>query len=320
MCDNVETPICSPPDGAQFQIGDTIDSKHPTPVYQLRRLTQLNPVTWNPSFFNTTTASTPLQILIQADFLSPSNNDITNGEAGITISSLDAAASQFTWSVLASYLPPNTNSTSAILFLAEPLTTPRAIPTTNGTRFSSGTTRFPGPQIHIFRTLSTTTTATTTINTTNSSSSSSQQQQPTEPQTQLNPLAIALPIAFGALTLLLMAAYILLKRRRPDILERMLPSKLSRPTWLKRNGYGERQSQGQRTGGTVAGGVRLQGKEIKVVTTDLDGLRMNAVRMAEAERGWGGGGGGMGLGLGLGPDGNVFREEVRRQERMRGRV
>ena len=70
----------------------------------------------------------------------------------------------------------------------------------------------------------------------------------------------------------------------------------------------------------MAGGVRLQGKEIKVVTTDLDGLRMNAVRMAEAERGWGGGGGGMGLGLGLGPDGNVFREEVRRQERMRGRV
>jgi hypothetical protein len=50
--------------------------------------------------------------------------------------------------------------------------------------------------------------------------------------------------------------------------------------------------------------------EIRVVRTDLEGLRANAVRMAV------GGENGMGMGMGMskGARGNVFREEVRRQQ------
>jgi hypothetical protein len=50
--------------------------------------------------------------------------------------------------------------------------------------------------------------------------------------------------------------------------------------------------------------------EIRVVRTDLEGLRANAVRMAVG----GESGMGMGVGRGGGARGNVFREEVRRQE------
>jgi hypothetical protein len=50
--------------------------------------------------------------------------------------------------------------------------------------------------------------------------------------------------------------------------------------------------------------------EIRVVKTDLEGLRGNARRMM----------GGDGVSGGDGEVGNVFREEVRRQELARGRV
>lgn len=182
-----------------------------------------------------------------------------------------------------------------------------------------------------------------------------------------NTLAIALPIAFGMLTLLLMAGYVFVRRGRPGFTARgwladtvfarsstrgAPPSATSTPgrrqRWLSRwwwwwqgsGGYGERQSRGQRIKkGGGGGGVR--GREIKVVTTDLDGLRMNAVRMAgafgvreagAAGRGWADAGGSMnggGLGPGMGTissqirgeangrGGNVFREEVWRQERER---
>jgi hypothetical protein len=58
--------------------------------------------------------------------------------------------------------------------------------------------------------------------------------------------------------------------------------------------------------------VRLKGRavEIRVVKTDLEGLRGNARRMM----------GGDGVSGGDGEVGNVFREEVRRQELARGRV
>lgn len=61
--------------------------------------------------------------------------------------------------------------------------------------------------------------------------------------------------------------------------------------------------------GKVSAGVRLNGKrvEIRVVQTDVEGLRGNAER-------WFAGGG---VGDGGGSEGNVFREEVRRQERER---
>lgn len=81
-------------------------------------------------------------------------------------------------------------------------------------------------------------------------------------------------------------------------------------------GYGE-----QGGGGGGAGGgrrVKLKGRavEIRVVKTDLEGLRGNARRMMGGDNiGYG-----VGVGGGDGDMGNVFREEVRRQELARGRV
>jgi hypothetical protein len=59
--------------------------------------------------------------------------------------------------------------------------------------------------------------------------------------------------------------------------------------------------------------LRGRDVEIRVVRTDLEGLRANAVRMAvgDGERGMGMG---MAMGRAGGERGNVFREEVRRQE------
>jgi hypothetical protein len=190
-----------------------------------------------------------------------------------------------------------------------------------------------------------------------------------------------------------MAGYVLLKRHNPAFSARTFFSGAAATLqrWWVGNvvagvkggggGYGERQSRGQRVGtgkslrkkmagngngngdgngNGVTGGLR--GKEIRVVTTDLDGLRMNAVRMGMAEgsnwgrgygpgpgnagvgaggAGWPGNGsnagasagpGMMGVGLGSGTissraegpygdrgraPGNVFRDELWRQERER---
>lgn len=68
------------------------------------------------------------------------------------------------------------------------------------------------------------------------------------------------------------------------------------------SGYGQGRSQRQRMGGGGGGGLR--GKDIKVVTTDIQGLRMNAVNMMAGQNQQQGR--------------NVFREEVRRQERRDG--
>ena len=91
------------------------------------------------------------------------------------------------------------------------------------------------------------------------------------------------------LTALAMIAYALMARHKPG--------------WLA--GVRRRVCCGGGRGGQR---VRLRGRdvEIKVVKTDLEGLRANAGRLAAEGRFAGGGGG------------NAFREEVGRQDLERG--
>ncbi|KXX75858.1 hypothetical protein MMYC01_207344 [Madurella mycetomatis] len=356
MCDNrADTPFCSPPEGAQFQTGDTVE------------------ITWNPSFFN----NTPLQILIQADF-SNSQEDAARsggGATGFTSDPVDTQDGNFTWSILDSYVPQNVNSTSAVLFISEPilaalnppiLANPSAAPNRNinnnnnndngedndQSRTGTGRIRHAGPRLALLRrgSFSSADLNASTPLLNNQPQSPDGNNNNNSAQPSLNTLAIILPVVFGLLTLVLMAGYVFLRRRNPGFTVRGWLSGAFGPArgdggwWRglgwKERGYGERQSKGQRLGKKTnkLQGVGLRGKEIKVVTTDLQGLRMNAVRMAgafsggggsEAGRGWGGdvgnGSGGLGLGMGTissqpraeGGGGNVFREEVWRQERER---
>ncbi|KAK4109134.1 hypothetical protein N656DRAFT_848067 [Canariomyces notabilis] len=381
MCDNHGAALfCSPQEGSQLQTGESVE------------------ITWDPSFFDTT----PFQVLIQADFFDGSSSTTTGEKTGFTSAPLNTNTGRFTWSILESYLPPGTNATSAALSIAEPI---MIIPASNRTTNShaaptplAGRMRYPGPTVSILRASTgtdiDTNTTTFTATSNNTSSAPNQQTQTQQPQSSTsqsptrqqqqqpgtaNTLAIALPVAFGLLTLLLMAGYVLLKRHNPGFSARTFFSGAAATLqrwWVGTvvagvkgggGGYGERQSRGQRVGtgqgkslrkkmtgngngnrNGVTGGLR--GKEIRVVTTDLDGLRMNAVRMGMAEgsnwgRGYGPGPGNagvdargagwpgmMGVGLGSGTissraegsygdreraPGNVFRDELWRQERER---
>ncbi|KAH6856262.1 hypothetical protein B0I37DRAFT_442959 [Chaetomium sp. MPI-CAGE-AT-0009] len=280
MCDNnPDTPFCSPQDGAQLQVGETTE------------------ITWNPNFFTSSDPDPPQQIFIQADFAITANRPPET--AGFTSSALDPNTGTFPWAILDTYLPGNSTTTTATLSLAAPLS---HAPTTNGTfvRIGAATIRFPGPRVHILRTTTTTTTNTNTNTITTPSGEANaplttQLPQQTSTPTP-NPLAIALPVALGLLTALAMVLYAVLKRHRPDLLRRCM-SRFCFPwgSGGRRLGKGGGEEGGRR--------VRLKGRavEIRVVKTDLEGLRGNAVRM-------------------MGDGGNVFREEVRRQELVRGRV
>ncbi|GAB1319277.1 hypothetical protein MFIFM68171_09487 [Madurella fahalii] len=378
MCDNRgDTPFCSPSEGAQFQTGDTVE------------------IIWDPSFF----INAPLQILIQADF-SNLQDDAANGgggAAGFTSDPVETQSGNFTWSILDSYLPRNANSTSAILFISEPIIRPLNPPilpnpssspnhndnrsgnnnndndndNNNQDRTGTGRIRHAGPRLSLIRRGSSSSSSSGNLN----ASTPLLNNQPQSPDNSnggpaqtpsLNTLAIILPVVFGVLTLVLMVGYVFLRRRYPGFTLRGWLSDRGgfgsakgagagagaggwwRGLGRSGRGYGERQSRGQRLGKKMTrlprgAGVGLRGREIKVVTTDLQGLRMNAVRMAgafagaggnEVGRGWGGGvgaggdgaGRNAGLGLGMGTissqtqaegRGNVFREEVWRQERER---
>ena len=80
------------------------------------------------------------------------------------------------------------------------------------------------------------------------------------------------------------------KRRNPDFFRGMF-------AFARRRGGSSRRGAGRF--GLGRSKSRLRGDDIKVVTTDMNGLRMNAMAMNG------------------GQDRNVFREEMRRQERAR---
>ncbi|KAK4183447.1 hypothetical protein QBC35DRAFT_518203 [Podospora australis] len=291
MCTNPPespTPFCEPREGAQLRTGQTIE------------------IIWSPLFFATGPNSRPRQIRVQAEFF-PSSSSNTSSTLGFTSTLLSPSSGRFAWTILDSYLPPSINSLTASLAIAEPFTDSDG----NGTVLE-GNDSFPGPRVTILRSTGAqqpNSGSNKNNNTTNAANRGAIGGGP-------SPLAIVLPVIFGVLTIIVMVGCVFFRRKNPGFRMRdwvsgmmnrsgrggfgstnggggggkgLLPLSLGQG-----GGYGERQSRGQ----------RLQGKDIRVVTTDINSLRMNAVKMA-GNGGFGGGG----------P--NVFREEMRRQERVR---
>ncbi|KAK0641345.1 hypothetical protein B0T16DRAFT_380051 [Cercophora newfieldiana] len=260
-CTNFDGPLapfCAPVQGQQVPVGRTVE------------------VTWDPNWFNST--ETPM-VLVQADFSLPANSGQTLGIDGFTSELIPTSAGRFTWSVLPSYLHSSTLATTARLFLAEPSETNV---TTRGNRIS-------GPRVEI---VSSTIGNNNNLNNNNGNNRGANQQQ-TPASNGTNPIAIALPITFGILTLCFLGFCVWFKRRHPDFFRGMFA--FNRRRFGRRGG----NSGGGRFGFGRSKSTRLRGDDIKVVTTDMNGLRMNAMAMNG------------------GQDRNVFREEMRRQERAR---
>lgn len=323
MCDlppENPTPFCGPAQGTQFRTGDRVDSKfslispffiHTAPLSLFTKLKKKK-VIWSPRFFRTSPTSIPRQIRIQADYFFPNNNTRTgNGFTSLVIS---PASGRFVWQVTDRDLPAGVNALTAAIFIAEPFTDSDG----NGTTLE-GNDRFTGPRVGIIRgsrrndgTGAVNTTGGAIVNDNNNPASNMGAIGSGGP----NAVAIALPVVFGALTLMVMIGLVLFKRRNPGWSLREAIVK-GVPGMLRRKMRPARQAG---IGGGVAthAGKRIRGEDIRVVTTDINGLRMNAMRMAGGGVGGGMmGGGGYGEGAfirGQG-GGNVFREELRRQER-----
>ncbi|KAK0637141.1 hypothetical protein B0T17DRAFT_504516 [Bombardia bombarda] len=289
MCENldgVNAPFCSPREGAQVQVGTTID------------------VTWDPALFNT--SITP-QIRVQGDFSTTS----PGGTDGFSSVLLDPNSGRYSWTILDEYLDDGATSLAARLFIAEPVAS-------TGTN-TNAQDRIPGPRVQVVRAAAAaasetdnttpTSSASSTSPTFNSSSSSiNKTNTPNDSTTATtsnntntgpNPLSIALPIGVGVLALLLISAFFTFKKRNhPPGAGNLavLRSMLFSSSKTNKDGYGVGQSRGQR----FRGGSSRE-REITIVHHThmvAQGLRMNT--MAGGDNG----------------NGNVFREEMRRQERM----
>ncbi|KAK3390114.1 hypothetical protein B0H63DRAFT_464806 [Podospora didyma] len=214
MCDNnnpASGPFCSPRDGAQLQVGKTVD------------------VIWNPAFFN---SSFPRQLRVQADFSTRPEDAVKGGADGFTSRLLNVSTGRFTWNVLSEYLGDSSRagaSRPARLFITQPAPDEEddegdegdgiARPVSTSTR-AGGENRIAGPRVQL-------------IAGPNALGSS-----------MPNPLTIALPIVFGVLTVLIMVGFVLFKRRKPDFSFKNIFTRRGRV-----NGYGERKSRGQRVRG-----------------------------------------------------------------------
>jgi len=257
-CSNFDgflAPFCAPAPNTQLAVGRTIE------------------VTWDPTFFNST--ETPM-VLVQADFSLPANSGQTLGIDGFTSELIPTSTGRFSWVILPSYLHSSTLATTARIFLAEP----------SETNVTTRGNRIPGPRVEIV--------STTANNNINGNNRGANQQQ-NAASTGSNPIAIALPIVFGVLTLCFLGFCVWLKRRHPDFFRRIFTFGRGRIGW---RGGNSGKSRG-RFGLGRSKSSRIRGDDIKVVTTDMNGLRMNAMAMN----------GGQGR--------NVFREEMRRQDSAR---
>ncbi|KAL2142964.1 hypothetical protein VTI28DRAFT_486 [Corynascus sepedonium] len=300
MCDKDPdtSPFCSPRSGAQLQTGETVA------------------ITWNPDFFISELPPPP-HIFIQAEFAVA--DDGPAATAGFISSPIDPDTGSFRWAVLDGYLPANSSSTSATLSIAVPL--PRIA--INGTffRIGTGTMRYPGPQVDILRS-STSSSSSSDTNVVNPAATAATTPSATASNPGQNVLAIALPVALGVLTAIVMAVYAVLKRRRPHLL-----ASLAGMFPCVGNSDNHHDKGGSENGSSSATRRRVKGRdvEIRVVRNDgLEGRRGGAVLMVGIEGGGGHGavykdGGRLGAGE---TRWNVFREEVRRQEvdRNRGMV
>ncbi|KAK3378943.1 hypothetical protein B0T24DRAFT_589550 [Lasiosphaeria ovina] len=218
MCENADAgngPFCSPKDGAQIQVGKTID------------------VIWNPAFFNSSFNNVAM-IQVQADFLTRPDDGNKGGADGFTSRMLDASSGRFAWTVLAEYLGSTRAGAArpAQLFISQPAIN---VANTGGDgdgnddsgrngdggmpMDGSSQTRIPGPRVQL-------------IGPSSGGGGS-----------MLNPLIIALPIALGVLALGLLVAFLVFRRRNPGRMGQLFSC------GRKRDGYGERKSRTQRLRG-----------------------------------------------------------------------
>lgn len=146
---------------------------------------------------------------------------------------------------------------------------------------------------------------------------------------QPNPLSIALPVGLGAFVVLVIGVFFCVRRWKTrdrynqgarDVEMKGTADSGSRTGFLGRifsaGGYGIGQSRTQRIGIGKRKG-RGKGEDIEIVHS----THMNAVGGAEGgpvRMGFMGGGRGGGYAGGSRSNGNVFRDEVRRQDRGRG--
>ena len=240
---------------------------------------------------------------------------------------------RFAWQITDRDIPAGVNALTAAIFIAEPFTDSDG----NGTTLE-GNDRFEGPRVGITRGNRRTDGpgGTGGINTTggaivndNNNNNNNNSNNPASNMGAIgsggpNAVAIALPVVFGALTLMLMTALVVFKRRNPgwslrEAIVKGVPGMLRRK--LRPAGPRAGMMGGPAVVKRAGTGKRIRGEDIRVVTTDINGLRMNAMRMAGGGVGGGmmGGGGTGGYGEGAfiraEGSGNVFREELRRQER-----
>ncbi|KAK0715104.1 hypothetical protein B0H67DRAFT_644892 [Lasiosphaeris hirsuta] len=240
----------------------------PTPNQQLT-VGRTFEVTWDPNYFNST--EVPM-VRVQADFgVAPSAN-LLGGADGFTSELINVSTGRFTWNILADYLAAGFASTPARIFLEEPSLTNE---TTRGLRTV-------GPRVELV------------------SSTGRPLRDPPPPPPPAgsvdngpvgvgaNPIAIVLPVVFGVLTLVLLGGCVWFRRRHPDFGRGWFTFRRG-GRWRGGAGYGVGRSKSQ----------RVRGQDIKVINTDINGLRMNAMAM-NGDR-----------------DRNIFREEMRRQERFR---
>ncbi|KAK1752235.1 hypothetical protein QBC47DRAFT_405439 [Echria macrotheca] len=230
-------------------------------------------VSWDPTWFNS--SETPM-VFVQADFGVPdTTNPADGGQDGFTSDLIPTNVGRFTWNVLPEYLAPGFAAVPAALFLAEP----------SLTNITTRGNRIPGPRVELVSG-----TGQPLTDAPNSDSANNV-------STGANPVAIILPVVFGVLTLCSLGLFVWVKRRYPDF-------------WTNLMSFRFRRWPAGRGGGGGRGGMfgrsksqKLRGQDIKVINTDMNGLRMNAMAMNGA--------------LNAERDRNVFREELRRQDKSR---
>ncbi|KAK5658366.1 hypothetical protein OQA88_2342 [Cercophora sp. LCS_1] len=266
LCSNFNgpnAPFCSPTQNQQIPVGRPFE------------------VTWDPTFFNST--EVPF-VRVQADFsISASDGVAQGGQDGFTSELIPTSIGRFTWNVLPDYLAQGFISAPARMFLAEP--SEINITTRGG--------RNPGPFIQIVASNNNNAQPPAQGGNRGGNINNGNNNNNNNAATGANPVAIALPIVFGILTLCSLGFCVWFKRRNPDFLRNMFA--------FRRRRYNPRT---ERSGGRFGLGLgrsrsQIRGQDIKVVTTDMNGLRMNAMAMNG------------------GQDRNVFREELRRQDRTR---
>jgi hypothetical protein len=205
---------------------------------------------------------------VQADFGVPDTTNLAGGgQEGFTSDLIPTNVGRFTWNVLPEYLAPGFAAVPATLFLAEP----------SLTNITTRGNRIPGPRIEL-------------VSGTGQPLTDAPNGSANNVSTGANPVAIILPVVFGVLTLCSLGLFVWVKRRYPDFWRNFLSFRFRR--WPGRGGkFGRSKSQ------------KLRGQDIKVINTDMNGLRMNAMAMNGA--------------LNAERDRNVFREELRRQDKSR---